>query len=149
MASAEPPAPKARLVSLRYKGTCEACGAALEARTKAWYDADRRRARCSVCGPVAAATRTPGRLNPPPSSSTRAPTATKRLERCEGEAKREGGGVHATRHMPGLCGSSRLQTFAFHREVAREFAGRGMQRRAGSVTLSKPRHKYDNVTTLS
>ena len=40
-------------MSLRYKGTCEACGAALEARTKAWYDPDRRRARCSVCGQAA------------------------------------------------------------------------------------------------
>ena len=40
-------------MSLRYKGTCEACGAALEARTKAWYDPDRRKVRCSVCGPAA------------------------------------------------------------------------------------------------
>ncbi len=40
-------------MSLRYKGTCEACGAALEARTKAWYDPARRKVRCSVCGPAA------------------------------------------------------------------------------------------------
>jgi hypothetical protein len=53
MASAEPPPPGPRLISLRYKGTCEACGAALEARTKAWYDPARRKVRCSVCGPAA------------------------------------------------------------------------------------------------
>ncbi|MHB1499413.1 MAG: nuclease-related domain-containing protein [Acidimicrobiales bacterium] len=52
MASAEPPPPGPRLMSLRYKGTCEACGAALEARTKAWYDPARRKARCSVCRPA-------------------------------------------------------------------------------------------------
>ena len=40
-------------MSLRYKGTCEACGAALEARTKAWYDSARRKVRCTVCGPAA------------------------------------------------------------------------------------------------
>jgi hypothetical protein len=40
-------------MSLRYKGTCEACGAALDARAKAWYDPARRKVRCSVCGPAA------------------------------------------------------------------------------------------------
>ncbi|MGH9106124.1 MAG: nuclease-related domain-containing protein [Acidimicrobiales bacterium] len=53
MASAEPPPPGPRLMSLRYKGTCEACGAALEARTKAWYDSARRKVRCNACGPAA------------------------------------------------------------------------------------------------
>lgn len=39
-------------MSLRYKGTCEACGAALEARAKAWYDPARRKVRCGTCGPA-------------------------------------------------------------------------------------------------
>lgn len=53
MASAELPPPGPRLMSLRYKGTCEACGAALAARTTAWYDSARRKVRCTVCGPAA------------------------------------------------------------------------------------------------
>jgi hypothetical protein len=52
MAAAEPPPPGPRLMPLRYKGTCEACGAALEARTKAWYDPARRTVRCTACGPA-------------------------------------------------------------------------------------------------
>ena len=48
-----------RLMSLRYAGKCEGCGAELPARTQAWYDPVRRRVRCPGCPPLTQSTSAP------------------------------------------------------------------------------------------
>ena len=78
-------------MSLRYKGTCEACGAALEARAKAWYDLTRRKVRCAACGP-ATSDPTPAAtskaqqplstaLSPPPDAGHAGASALRKYER--------------------------------------------------------------------
>ena len=37
---------------LRYGGTCDACGAAIEKREVGWHDAMLKKARCNQCGPA-------------------------------------------------------------------------------------------------
>ena len=44
-----------KLMSLRYAGTCSACGAELPARTKAWWDATAKQVTCSACLPITSA----------------------------------------------------------------------------------------------
>lgn len=45
----------ARLIRLRYPGTCAGCARALSPGTKAWWDVTARTATCTDCQPVAAA----------------------------------------------------------------------------------------------
>jgi hypothetical protein len=40
----------ARLIHLRYSGTCVACAKALSAGSDAWWDGDTKAARCMTCG---------------------------------------------------------------------------------------------------
>ena len=43
--------PDAKLMRLRYAGSCETCNATLSAGTTAWYDRSRRKVRCQSCLP--------------------------------------------------------------------------------------------------
>ena len=45
--------PDAKLMRLRYAGSCETCNATLSAGTTAWYDRSRRKVRCQSCLPSA------------------------------------------------------------------------------------------------
>ena len=44
----------ARVIRLRYAGTCSECGLALQARTRAWWDGEARSTTCLDCRPLAA-----------------------------------------------------------------------------------------------
>lgn len=96
MTSADPRATAPRVMSLRYRGTCDGCGAPLEARTRAWYDSARRKVRCTTCGPAvrtdgpetAAETPSPDMAPawpsappPPPSAGHAGSSALRRYER--------------------------------------------------------------------
>ena len=44
----------AKVIRLRYAGTCIECGLALAARTSAWWDAEARSTTCAACRPLTA-----------------------------------------------------------------------------------------------
>jgi hypothetical protein len=74
-------------MSLRYAGKCRSCGAALEARTTAFYDSDSKTVSCLGCG--VAARRAPSSLPPPPAIERGVAGAGPQLEYARRVAKRE------------------------------------------------------------
>lgn len=45
----------ARLIRLRYDGTCAGCGAAVTAGERGWWNSEAKKVRCQMCGPDASA----------------------------------------------------------------------------------------------
>src|SRR3569623_830945 len=71
----------ARLIRLRYGGTCGGCGRALPAATTAWWDGDTGAIRCAACVPAAS----PGAPSLPVHRGVAGASAQREFDRRKGK----------------------------------------------------------------